>query len=97
MYKETIINSDSKKYIDWEICNFGKALDYWVYKLSQKKDYTSALELGAGDGDISIFLSDLNYSNIYCTDLNTIRKNKIINSGYKKIKYRRWSRRYYLN
>ena len=34
-------------------------------------------------------LSDLNYSNIFCTDLNPIRKNKIINSGYNKIKFKK--------
>jgi len=56
--------------------------------LSQNKSYNSALELGARNGDISMMFSDLNYSTIYCTDINEIKKNKFVDSNYKNINYK---------
>ena len=57
--------------------------------LSPKKEYSSALELGARDGNISMLLADLNYSNIYCTDLNNNCGIKLRNSTYSsKVKFK---------
>ena len=57
--------------------------------LSQKKEYSSALELGARNGDISMLFADLNYSSIYCTDIINNCGMKLRNSAYSsKVKFK---------
>tara|TARA_Y100001970_G_C14132147_1_gene802271 strand:+ start:389 stop:1060 length:672 start_codon:yes stop_codon:yes gene_type:complete len=82
------INKYNNKYFDWEICNFNKAANYWLNYLT-KIDNISSLELGARNGDISMLFSDLNHSNIYCTDINKIHKKKLKENKHNKIKFKK--------
>ena len=83
-----INKSDNSKYFNWEISNFNKAANYWLTFLPKVIGKITSLELGSGNGDISMIFSDLKYSCIYSTDIKKIDKNQKIINKNNKIKFK---------
>lgn len=71
------VNYDLKKLTDimeWDVVNWSQALPFWLEKTSLQLNKTSALEMGARGGGLSIFLAE-NCKDVTCTDLTNPEEN----------------------
>jgi len=56
-------------FLEWDVCNWSKALDYWAAHTEQDISKCSALELGARHGGLSLWLA-LQGARVLCSDID---------------------------
>jgi SAM-dependent methyltransferase len=58
------------EFIEWDVCNWSKALSYWTRHTKINFTNCSALELGARNGGLSLWLA-LQGARVVCSDIDT--------------------------
>ena len=58
---------NTEEFVEWDVCNWGKALDYWEQNTSLCINQTKALEIGGRDGGLSLWLAQKN-ADVICSD-----------------------------
>lgn len=58
-------------FVEWDLANWAPALDFWLQSTSLDLSHAVALELGAGLGGLSLWLS-LKGARVVCTDLRGV-------------------------
>lgn len=64
------------KYVEWDVRNWGVALDFWLAHSTKKLSECKVLELGTNTGRLSLWLASKG-AKVVCSDVNRVRREAV--------------------
>lgn len=64
------------KYVEWDVRNWGIALDFWLAHSTKRLSECKVLEIGTNTGRLSLWLASKG-AKVVCSDVNRVRKEAV--------------------